>query len=110
MLLVASTLLIVHDTDCRRLVVADGNGASDFFQVAEGAELNKDIVLIVGTVLQGLINLSLDQVTIVLLQLLVASLLLLLLVGCELDRRIVQDEVSVVNLKLLSKHHDYSLI
>lgn len=86
MLLVASTLLVVHDSNGCRLVVADGNGSSNLFQVAKGAELNKDIVFVVSTVLQGLIDLSLNQVAVMRLQLLVTPQLLLFLVGSELER------------------------
>jgi len=78
-LLVAGALLIVHRCYNGGSVVADGDGATDLFEIATSAELDKDIVLIVGTVLQSLINLGVNQVSVVLLQLLVFSLLLLLL-------------------------------
>lgn len=60
-------------------MVANSDGATDLFEIATSAELDKDIVLVVGTVLQGLINLGVNKVSVVLLQFLVFSLLLLFL-------------------------------
>lgn len=84
MLFVAGALLVVHRCDNGGSVVADSNGATDPFEVATSAELDKDIILVIGTVLQGLVNLGINQVSIVLLQSLVLSLLFLFFIGGEL--------------------------
>lgn len=85
MLLIAGALDIAHDVNSGRFVVANGDRASDLFQVATSTKLDKDVVFIIVAVLQSLVDLGLNQISIVLPQLFVSSLLLSLLECSKLD-------------------------